>query len=975
MDFKQVLRFYDDLASDSPEVRMKAAVAILKWLNEKNSDQDWEYAFKRLLRGLSSSRGSSRLGFSMALAEVLNARKDSISATHYLDLCSEFFKVPKSTSGHEERGLRFGMLFAIQSLVQSPIINNATEEELSRCIGMLIDLASKKAWLRETCFYTLCAMFESKSMPKEIVKHTLQAIDDRQFTLTSEGVAFYLSLSAHDRKYARKFDAWKHGDPLSKGNLPSLVKALKEVYTGEAKQKGNWNPSLHFVWQKLAEQLLQAQPEDEDNEQVTKKRKTDSGSKQNEKVEKIRFAEFWKAVVDEGLFANSASSERKYWGLMVFSLFVNAINDPAHIEQAMSPNLIRTLTNHLNQQDRNLNKLSKKVLDTLTENCQSKPQLTLPVIRQLLFSKSASDKTSKVKPLVDRLTPLCAEESIKDLVALVGSIFDSPPVDGGDEKAVNVKRTWAADYILNVVKQRIKNAAQLDWVESVIDFLVLRGYSKVKADPKLNEANVELCQSRLNSVLTAIVGMKRTPESEGSWAYFTIDRILKLERDGDLSISFEGDLLKAKDKAVKTLEKIRKKRKSPHVDSSQLYAFELLFSLVLIQVYSTDSDAATVLDELQMCYNNILGKASNQEGDDDDEIDTSQVLTDIILMFLSRKSVLLRRLCETVWKTFSADITGASLDLLYNVLAAKENEEGQKEIFEGDMDVDEDEDDEDEDDEDEDDEMDNGDEEEEDEDEEEDEEEDDEDEDEDDGNDDDDDEEEDDAIKEADRKATEALAAALGVSDGEEGSDEESGDDDSDNESMDDQQMMALDGQLAEIFRQRQKALEDHKPTQKKQEAKDAKENVVQLKSRVLDLLDIYVDKESTNPLLLTLIVPLLSLIRTTKNKQVGEKAHQLVRKLCKVKQQPVNIESEQALTILSDIHAQAKKSTNKSHGLACNQASTFISKLLISNDNELTEKVVAIYADSLTQWISKRSKATPALFIDLVNWASSRKN
>ena len=73
------LNSFWDLASDEPRARLQATKRIILHVNEmqkKNDDEtvlsaDGEYAFQRLVRGLSSSRDSARQGFSACLCQFL----------------------------------------------------------------------------------------------------------------------------------------------------------------------------------------------------------------------------------------------------------------------------------------------------------------------------------------------------------------------------------------------------------------------------------------------------------------------------------------------------------------------------------------------------------------------------------------------------------------------------------------------------------------------------------------------------------------------------------------------------------------------------------------------------------------------------------------------------------------------------------------------------------------------------------------
>ncbi len=71
---KTFLNYFYDLASDDKQTRLNAAnlliIHIKNSLKNKNMS-DPEYAMKRLVRGLASSRESARQGFATCLCELL----------------------------------------------------------------------------------------------------------------------------------------------------------------------------------------------------------------------------------------------------------------------------------------------------------------------------------------------------------------------------------------------------------------------------------------------------------------------------------------------------------------------------------------------------------------------------------------------------------------------------------------------------------------------------------------------------------------------------------------------------------------------------------------------------------------------------------------------------------------------------------------------------------------------------------------
>lgn len=76
---RDYLQLFWDLSNDSQETRVKAAAALISYVetfriegNTSEFEKYRKYTFERLVKGLSSSRDSARLGFSLALSEVIN---------------------------------------------------------------------------------------------------------------------------------------------------------------------------------------------------------------------------------------------------------------------------------------------------------------------------------------------------------------------------------------------------------------------------------------------------------------------------------------------------------------------------------------------------------------------------------------------------------------------------------------------------------------------------------------------------------------------------------------------------------------------------------------------------------------------------------------------------------------------------------------------------------------------------------------
>jgi len=69
----KLVEIYEDLASEKDEIRLKAAQGLVSQFTPDNNptDDQIKKALQRLFRGLCSPRKAARIGFSIALTEVL----------------------------------------------------------------------------------------------------------------------------------------------------------------------------------------------------------------------------------------------------------------------------------------------------------------------------------------------------------------------------------------------------------------------------------------------------------------------------------------------------------------------------------------------------------------------------------------------------------------------------------------------------------------------------------------------------------------------------------------------------------------------------------------------------------------------------------------------------------------------------------------------------------------------------------------
>ncbi|VDB91075.1 BgtA-20950 [Blumeria graminis f. sp. tritici] len=511
------------------------------------------------------------------------------------------------------------------------------------------------------------------------------------------------------------------------------------------------------------------------------------------------------------------------------------------------------------------------------------------------------------------------KENVDSVVELLEDlVIDIKVVNKETEtKEAESRRQMLGEYLLQIIKKpvAVKDTSVKMIRTKALETIAKFAYCNIEqANPTISGKTRELFRSRLMS----------------SFAYLLTD----LEQ-----YSYACDLWKKiKPSAVEMDSGIKNAKKN--ADST----LALLYSVTIFQLYNGEPEAVSCLNELDLCYQNLVRKKAEIS-----ETQTPEVLVELLLSLVSKQSLLLRKVTQFVFGAFLTHITEGCLELMTNVLAVSESLHGQQELFdqEGDEEGDEDEED--------------------------------------------DDSQEipdmkvkpsslelmtdeqknvdsdNDEISDSDGEEIQRLNAALATTLGTNLDDSES----EDSGDMTDSEMMALDSKLVEIFSQRQSA-----PKSKtKKLNREAKENVTNFKSRVLELLETFVKKKADCDLAFNLILPLLRLVRTTKTRALAEKAHSILHVFSKAYRSLQTVSTPnptERLALLDKIHDEV--ATDHSHAFckASSTASLIVVSSLYRLDSKFVADVANIYRDTQVKWIMGQAKTQAVFFTEWINWCQS---
>uniref|UniRef100_A0A8C2BD66 MYB binding protein (P160) 1a n=1 Tax=Cyprinus carpio TaxID=7962 RepID=A0A8C2BD66_CYPCA len=211
--------------------------------------------------------------------------------------------------------------------------------------------------------------------------------------------------------------------------------------------------------------------------------------------------------------------------------------------------------------------------------------------------------------------------------------------------------------------------------------------------------------------------------------------------------------------------------------------------------------------------------------------------------------------------------------------------------------------------------------------------------------------------------------------------------DGSDEEELDDAAMMKLDGSLASLF------LEHKKKIQAKKDEKDRlrKEKVLvrDFKIKVLDMVEMFLNKQGSSALVLGMVEPLLSVIENGMSSETSQQEQDFLRKaadifrnrLCRAKYYCRETDGREAELheMLERLIGRAQKLTDSSVSPYYFSAALYVLKVLrgvVSEQDSANlrlmgkmdvERVTTCFKNALTSFLTKRkSPLTGAMFIDL---------
>ena len=665
-----------------------------------------------------------------------------------------------------------------------------------------------------------------------------------------------------------------------------------------------------------------------------------------------------------------------------------------------APKLKSCLINQSAKSDRYLHETARAMLETVVARAKRDDDAAAPLIEILMFGEDFAN--------FDELT---GTKTIKSLLAGIGKGLPGvvqqyrehiqqphiPTDETNKGRKVDTIRQAYATHLLNLVRDRVSDkdvpSNVPDWLSAVIDILSSCAYHQSEDPafaPAISNATAKLFRTRLNSALAHIL---KSQPAIGATLVVRVAQALVNLKQSETEVGKQADqhawdilqqgnrtLVALGEKAIfepsPVLRKIQTKMKKRTSYVQACHALRLMLAMAIVAAFDGDLDSFSVIYELQDCFDIQFGTKFRSCPKEVFGLKFDMII-EIILSSISKRPSLYRTMSEQVFETFAPQLSQSALQSMLDILKQHENSQGQEALFEREEEIQEEDGEQEDELEDEsiqridedgrdddvevvegggesDSDSDTG-----------------------QASDDDDDESEDAEDDDELARFDKLLAATLKTS-AQDGTNGEAADNGSStDEDMNDEEMMALEPSLTAIFRQRK--AESASGGKTRDEKKDAKQNMLNFKNRVLDLLLIYVRQQYDDAICLDLVVPLLQLIRTTTSKQVGEKSFSLLKRYFdtskKAKGTPkLGADAPRRLADMAEIHAEALRFASKMHAAACSRASLFLARVLLDADEAEFGAVVDLYGETHKKARAASSKLPPSFWTDWINWSFAVK-
>ncbi|CAM9169353.1 unnamed protein product [Ectocarpus sp. 12 AP-2014] len=431
-EFSKFMQGFWDLASVDVPVRVGAAAMIVRHVSNPEGG-DAEYAVKRLVRGMCSSRECARQGFASCLAQVLAVLpKDAPTTPAVLEQILKTTQTTAAMKGADERELALGRLLGVSALAMSGRLGSEPESA-EGALKAVSELYTKRKWIGqaagEAALLVTSKAFEGEGEFLRVVLPlmvpllkgkdggTLQLAD-----LSSDQLLLSLGL----RSIMRERGLDPQEDAALKQALPAFLRHASVVRVGKAqdlvsplKQSAGVFPKVHSVWGRLWDDLGLS-PAGQPRASLSAKRLKKLG-------------EVWSCVVDGAL--TNTSLNNKGTAVILLKQVLQRV-PAAGVWHVLSPGIVRLILNHTKGEENYLFSLVHMTLKQLPKIIKDDQEVQAQVAACLLRRGTIRFDNRTGVNVVSSLVKGMGQEALDAHVEFLKGVVQGKPGWAGSEDPV-----------------------------------------------------------------------------------------------------------------------------------------------------------------------------------------------------------------------------------------------------------------------------------------------------------------------------------------------------------------------------------------------------------------------------------------------------------------------------------------------------------------------------------------------------------
>ncbi|KAJ7996964.1 hypothetical protein DPEC_G00223990 [Dallia pectoralis] len=918
------LDFFWDIAKPEQETRLKAIENLIQYLKKSDKPDELKYTVKRLVDGLAHTREVARPGFSLALGQVL-----SVFEQVTLQTACDQIKEKHNLATVKKKLLRnaaFGNLFGVLALSQSARLSKEPQVVLE-CVRLLQSLSQYREHLRDLPRKTMVDILSetSEEVFEEVLLGALKTDLSSAFNTPEQLQLLLVAMQKFPQVLKPKKLKKLLGTStiITMDNIPKLTEVLKMAARSVKKDR---------LLPAVALDLLQIS------------------------LREGNFELFWKETIINGMLTDQPGPTHYLsYRLLGSALALLSLSQLKHV---LNGEVMRAYGEHvvsaqLADRFRFAPEMETYVGDFL-QGCDD-PDKQLAVMTSFsLLTNQGYPVVSSLWRVVQHLRPTALQSYVdwlKDMFLRpqLESCLDFSTRRQKENQEGQVQREhlifrlrkWIIPRLTSLVEN---NQVQRDekLVLDVARFVCFHAFFNAKkATPEIPETEAKLSEPLDENTRVIVVNsffgllqhinhlplLGTSPEvaaqnqrhiqgmmADGSMWIFTLvqyaDTLLNQPKYAQCVQPFTAERRQAWDSMLVSVKNLLKKSKKGQTPETS--AFQQLFLLVGIHLFKAQEDLVDLMQDLQNCVEKAKGKKSKKKAKasgtteaEEEEPHWAEVMVDILLSLLSQPSRHIRHVCKNVFSNICPHVTARALTVILDVLDPDKDEEDSavvviddkddkkkkdKRKIENEEELDASDDDSEDDD------------------------------------DDDDDVEEDDEDEavgdgnEVDQNFRIELMKVLqnqGAL-----STEQDGSDDDD---LDDEAMMKLDGSIAALFGEQKKKMEAKK--EEKDKLRKEKTLVRDFKIKVLDLVEVFLVKQGSSPLVLGMVEPLLSVIESGMSSGSDQQEQDFLRKAAEIFKNQLCRSKKYCKTLgdrQGEIHDLLDKLMNKAQKLSDSSVSLY---------------------------------------------------